>query len=973
MEVKIKSLRVQNFRGIRAVDLPIDGQNIIIIGGNGTGKSSIVDALEYGFTRKVEKLEGRGDVKEKECIPNLRGSKPVFVSIKCTTHPDAVTISHPLRSVVIPPELTEYFDAATHYPFILRRSQLLKFLDAKPAERYDQLSGLIGLGELDAIEDAWKQQRNEAQTRREALAEQIANAIHQLQLLLGIDIEAEAQIVSVVNAKLTASQLPAVSQQSDLQNRQTLLREQCRSQADIQSAERLKAIKARIGRLKQDIRDLWDEEHRLIGLRTLYLSRLSASAEAIFETLLIEGKSLLEGGAIAQCPLCESPLRDAPALILRINERLNALKGLAESRSELNKQKNIVVQKLTVLEYSLNELGSDITANGLPNSSAFGSVASLTRSWRALFEEKDPAQWGSAQLEGWEQKVEIAQLRKIVPQVEQIIDQQIAQLMPTKAEREILDLIEWIARIDENWLAWKAHRREMAKAEYVCQQVQLVYDELLAAKARGLERIRRDIEKDLIALYNQLHPGEGYSAIALPLAKTKAGKTKAGSVELKAGFHSKTGVHPLGYYSEGHLDSLGLCIFLAFIKRSHSVCKLVVLDDVLTSVDAGHRLRFARLLAREFSDYQIVVTTHEEFWAQELTTVLRNVQHSPKVIRLRPWTLEDGVEWEEYIGADWEYFRKQARDGHRQDAIAGTGRNLEKFLFTMRRNLHVAAPATIDDQYHIGDLYEPFFKWLDDHRIQRLDMADLETRLGLLKQELDDYWRLRNWSGAHYNEWGKEVELAEALSFISIVQELASLFECPACSNLVVYDRKTKIVHCPYCAPTPGPGASWEFRPDWKKQTQRFLDHPDPARRHNAVRQAQSAFKMFLRDSRKRFGLQIKATVDDKYEIEHLYGPFFEWAKNHPRRELLDYDVRLRQHRTALEEFMTPSGTWQDPSQIDPTRFVSSVESIIGLFQCAACRGLLAWSADNGYVCLLCSSRTADVPQSAHWEVLTKR
>ena len=46
----------------------------------------------------------------------------------------------------------------------------------------------------------------------------------------------------------------------------------------------------------------------------------------------------------------------------------------------------------------------------------------------------------------------------------------------------------------------------------------------------------------------------------------------------------------------------------------------IVMDDVLTTVDAGHRLFVARLLAREFPDYQFVITTHDKLWAKELET-----------------------------------------------------------------------------------------------------------------------------------------------------------------------------------------------------------------------------------------------------------------------------------------------------------------------------------------------------------------
>jgi wobble nucleotide-excising tRNase len=60
--------------------------------------------------------------------------------------------------------------------------------------------------------------------------------------------------------------------------------------------------------------------------------------------------------------------------------------------------------------------------------------------------------------------------------------------------------------------------------------------------------------------------------------------------------------NPLLHFSESHLGTLGLCYFLAMRKReayAHSAFKMVVLDDVLHSVDASHRGKAAELLKRE--------------------------------------------------------------------------------------------------------------------------------------------------------------------------------------------------------------------------------------------------------------------------------------------------------------------------------------------------------------------------------------
>ncbi len=109
-------------------------------------------------------------------------------------------------------------------------------------------------------------------------------------------------------------------------------------------------------------------------------------------------------------------------------------------------------------------------------------------------------------------------------------------------------------------------------------------------------------------LYEEIHPGENIAKSSLSVRETGEG-----SVTLSTEFYGED-EPPLLHYSDSHLDTLGLCYFLAVRKyeaERNPGFKVLVLDDVLHSVDADHRARFATLLKREFSDHQIIITTHD--------------------------------------------------------------------------------------------------------------------------------------------------------------------------------------------------------------------------------------------------------------------------------------------------------------------------------------------------------------------------
>ena len=103
MNCTIDGIKVQGFRGIRHINLPVDGSNLIIVGENGAGKSSIIDAIEYFFTGRVTPLEGRGDVDKSQSIPNLRGGPTgVGLTLRGLPPEEEITLPFPRRSAAVP-------------------------------------------------------------------------------------------------------------------------------------------------------------------------------------------------------------------------------------------------------------------------------------------------------------------------------------------------------------------------------------------------------------------------------------------------------------------------------------------------------------------------------------------------------------------------------------------------------------------------------------------------------------------------------------------------------------------------------------------------------------------------------------------------------------------------------------------------------------------------------------------------------
>ncbi len=959
MNCRIDSIKVQDFRGIRRLSLSIKGRNLIVVGENGSGKSSIVDAIEYFFAGRIEPLEGRADVKKRQCIPNLRGGSPK-VAVDLRGLSQSVSLSYPRRSAGIPRSLRPFFDQIARQTFVLRRHQVLGFINARDAERYQRISKLVGLGALDGIDKRWRKAHRRTKRQLASLEGEYERTLDRLSDLLDRRIETEKALVRVINHRLADQGLDPIQRQETLHWRLEALRRSTKSPGRTREAESLQELHRAITQTAEALKELQEETAKLRQVFVAFWQKTEVLEDASLEPLLTEGYRVLQANAdLSNCPLCEAPIPDYAALLRRLDERVTDLHELTENRRRVRRQRAAVERKLVFVEGLIGELIEGLETHDLKSQvpAAQAALQSARRYRSAL----DRLEEGIVETERWQKLSSFAQFRQLLPELAVEIVEQRQRLTPSKSEDKQVGLLVTMTRVDEHWQRLREIRRAVRKASFVHQQVDLVYTELVEARKRGLKRLRAELERDFGRFYQQLHPGEGYGSITIPVQRDRRS-----SVALRTCYHNQAPAHPLNYFSEGHMDSLGLCIFLAFIKRFGEDLKLIVLDDVLTTIDGGHRLRVARLLAREFSGYQFVITTHDRLWAKELDRVLPD----SKLVPLKPWSLEHGADCWDHPLSDWAYYEEQARKGRAQDAIGGAGRNLEKFLSRMRLNLALAVPAKRNDAYTIGDLYPIFWKWVNDHPVERLDRPRFVAELEALQSELDEVWALRNWSGAHFNDWAATVTSQEALSFVEAIRRLVAAFECPVCGSLVCYDRNVRALACPSCNPSPPPRVIYRYQTGWHETAAKLLRSGKPRVRKNAASMVQKRLMGFLHDARHRLGLPVLAVPYDEYALEDLYGPFFEWAIAHPRADVNDWEPLLKRSKGTLDAYRR-GNQWKDVPNAEIKGFVDAVRQLTSLFECADCGQLLDYDQEEErYFCTACSEQEKiSSPLSACWFV----
>jgi hypothetical protein len=116
-------------------------------------------------------------------------------------------------------------------------------------------------------------------------------------------------------------------------------------------------------------------------------------------------------------------------------------------------------------------------------------------------------------------------------------------------------------------------------------------------------------------LYEKVHPGEGLDKVSLGRLDPK----KKASLDIGASFCGKADTPPPAYFSDSHLDTLGLCVFLALAGRDSPSETILVLDDVLASVDEPHVDRLIEMLYDQAVTFRhCIITTHYRPWKEKL-------------------------------------------------------------------------------------------------------------------------------------------------------------------------------------------------------------------------------------------------------------------------------------------------------------------------------------------------------------------
>lgn len=247
-------------------------------------------------------------------------------------------------------------------------------------------------------------------------------------------------------------------------------------------------------------------------------------------------------------------------------------------------------------------------------------------------------------------------------------------------------------------------------------------------------------------------------------------------------------VSPTAIFSEANYDLMILLLYLSIIRVGVDMgqAPVLILDDVLQSVDANIRTNFVNYILRELPKWQLIITCHDRLWLEQLRFLFNLRGHAFKEYQIYNWSFDIGPMIKETKGHVVNNMLKEALETDNVRIIAAvSGPFLEMICDELSISLRCSIKRVPLDKYCLGDLWPAVKKALN------------KTELSTTADEIDTLLYIRNLLGCHFNQWANALSDEEVFRFANAIQALYEGTYCPVCFSWVkIAPSGTKEISC---------------------------------------------------------------------------------------------------------------------------------------------------------------------------------
>ncbi len=789
--IRIEKLRIHEFRGIRDLTLDTKDQNFAACGPNGTGKSGIVDAIEFGLTGSISRLSGSGtgglsvkahgphvDSRNKPdrsfvtldvVIPSLGGKRAtIHRTVKAagvpTITPNDVDVQAAFDNVKLHPE------------FVLSRRELIRYVLSEPGQRSKEVQALLRLDDIEKLRTVLQKISNACARELPPLERTEMDAISHLLAALGVAQLSKSSVLGAVNPKRELLGLPAF----------TVL-DATTSVKDGLATASTGAAPARVPKVQAtgDLTTLKDalEKLRSEAFKETCVAAASAAAELTKDADSLDAvsreallRSALDFYDDKVCPVCDTPF-EPDAFRQHVAEKLKHFEAVTVKRRALEAQIGPLMDVIHAVGSALaTVIGYGAQLNPPVEVTALNDFKAILAGRYAQLQKLLPLDDTRAVLLAAHQAPDLATtITALAAGVAAIPE-------PTKqdAAREFLVVAQ--ERLEQ----YRRARQKVAIGKLRAERASKVFDLYAQVTTKALEGIYKDVEATFSEFYREMnHEDEStFTARLMP---------SIGKLGFDVDFYGRGHFPPGAYHSEGHQDGMGLCLYLALMRYLlGDNFTLAVLDDVLMSVDTGHRRQVCTLLKEHFPSTQFIFTTHDEIWLKHMRS--EGLIKGRSFAHFRTWNVDMGpTEWNDHDV--WAELDAHLAKNDIRAAAALLRHYLEHFAKETCDRLRANVEFRGDAQFTLGDLLPSatralgeLFKrakaaansWGQKDAVGSIAtrdaaFADAKTKTG------HEQWQIN--TAVHFNAWAN-LQKPDFEPVVAAFKGFTGAFTCSTCQEM---------------------------------------------------------------------------------------------------------------------------------------------------------------------------------------------
>jgi hypothetical protein len=726
---KIKSINITGIRGVReGLNLSTNKKSLLIYGDNGTGKSSISDALEWFYNDSIEHLtgeevggKGKNALRNVFLNPSDEAKIEILYSNKLLDNEKSINNLLKTFNSNSSKEFASYFNQSQSENLILRYRDLVQFIIATKGDKLKHLQNIIGFSQVQELRSLFKLVGGRIARGIKAGGYSNKRSAQQAILLesLGQNITSSKQFFET--ALKVIAPLKLEKEIKSFKDVKTALK-------SIETNEETKIVE-QIAFHNKIADTLTDLEIEIANIHTLYKKYYTAYlalkqdsdkiAKLQLLALLSEGLNVLKKDIVKDdfCPLCQQE-KDKLKLTQELNQRVEDLKEIKAEQDKLNEECEEITRLLRINYTVISGLLKEKCLVEKENEAAKKKIEQIQNSIKVIGEDLKKDIFSTEPLKEFSLfKVDDKEIKGLIDNAK----------MKSKALADSIKgniKLQIHTKLSRALDAYMAHKK-LEKEEDILTKQQItfeaLYTDFIKRQEEALEGFLTMFSDEINTYYIEMNPNEKIEDIQLIPIKDK--NDELSGITIEYSFYNERQTPPVALLSESHINCLGLAFFLASVKAFNKENDFFVLDDVISSFDSAHRTRFIRLLINKFSDYQIILLTHEKDFFDIASSEVKRYNW---LITSLSWTAEKGTSFETPL-VD---LRAKIEDKFKSKNIDGLGNDIRRYAERQLKQIAYNIEAGLAFRFNDRNEERMMNELLSSvqGRVNKQSSADLKTK-----------------------------------------------------------------------------------------------------------------------------------------------------------------------------------------------------------------------------------------------------